>query len=159
MIRATVLGILLLSTAVAPAVAVTGQAVVVDGDTMDVAGERIRLWGIDAPESRQTCLREREPYACGQMATDHLRSLLGQREVDCTPRAKDRYGRTVAVCRFEGIDLGAAMVKDGWALAFVRYSRDYVGEENEARQARRGMWSGAFALPWEWRANRLAPLK
>ena len=159
MIRAAVLGLLFLLAAAASAAAGSGRAVVIDCDTIDVAGERIRLWGIDAPESRQTCVSDREPYACGQMATDHLRTLIGQRELDCAPRTKDRYGRTVAVCRLEGIDLGAVMVKDGWALAFVRYSRDYVGEENDARQARRGMWSGAFALPWEWRANRLAPLK
>jgi endonuclease YncB( thermonuclease family) len=134
-----------------PAAAQTGPARVIDGDTIDVAGTRIRLWGIDAPESRQTCERGGVDYACGREATAHLRVLLADVEVACEARVKDRYGRTVALCRAGPIDVGAAMVRDGWALAFVRYSADYVVQEQEAQRTRRGMWAGSFMPPWEWR--------
>jgi endonuclease YncB( thermonuclease family) len=135
----------------AGAAAQTGPARVIDGDTLEVAGVRVRLWGIDAPESRQTCEADGQDYACGERATRHLRTLVADRTVSCEPRTRDRYGRTVALCRTDGSDLGAAMVRDGWALAFVRYAADYVAEELEARAARRGLWQGAFTLPWEWR--------
>ena len=134
-----------------PAAAQSGRATVIDGDTLDVAGVRVRLWGIDAPESRQTCLWAEVTYPCGQLATQHLRALVGGQEVTCAPRTRDRYGRTVALCRVEALDLGAAMVRDGWALAFVRYAADYLGLEGEARAARRGLWQGTFVAPWEWR--------
>ncbi len=136
-----------------PAAAQAGRAVVVDGDTLEVAGVRVRLWGIDAPESRQACRAAGVDYPCGQRATAHLRTLVAGREVRCVPRARDRWGRVVAVCRVGGLDLGAAMVRDGWALAYVRYSRDYVGEEQEALLRRLGLWSGSFTPPWEWRVG------
>ena len=139
-----------------PAAAQDGRAVVVDGDTLEVAGLRVRLWGIDAPESRQACRAAGVEYPCGQRATVHLRTLVAGREVRCAPRARDRWGRVVAVCRVEGLDLGAAMVRDGWALAFVRYSRDYVSEEAVARGTRRGLWAGTFVAPWHWRATAKA---
>lgn len=137
-----------------PAVAQTGPARVIDGDTIDVGGMRIRLWGIDAPESKQMCERQGAAYACGHEATAHLRALVAGAAVACEPRVKDRYGRTVAICRVGLVDVGAAMVRDGWALAFVRYSVDYVAQEQEARLAGRGMWAGIFTFPWQWRATR-----
>lgn len=131
--------------------AIAGPATVIDGDTLDVAGVRIRLWGIDAPESRQVCTVAGQDYPCGGRATQHLRALVGERPVACEPRATDRYGRTVALCRVEGRDLGAAMVRDGWAVAFERYSMDYVLQEQEARAAKRGLWEGTFTPPEVWR--------
>ena len=143
--------VLALRAAGGPAAAQTGRATVIDGDTLEVAGVRVRLWGIDAPESRQTCLKAEVTYPCGQLAARHLVALVGGREVHCIARKTDRYGRTVALCRVETLDLGAAMVRDGWALAFVRYAADYLGLEGEARAARRGLWQGTFVPPWEWR--------
>ena len=131
--------------------AIAGTATVIDGDTLDVAGVRIRLWGIDAPESRQVCTVAGQDYPCGGRATQHLRMLVGERPVACEPRATDRYGRTVALCRVEGRDIGAAMVRDGWAVAFERYSMDYVLQEQEARAAKRGLWEGTFTTPEVWR--------
>ena len=130
---------------------IAGAATVIDGDTLDVAGVRVRLWGIDAPESRQVCSVAGTDYPCGGRATAHLRGLVGGRPVACEPRDTDRYGRTVAVCRVAGRDLGAAMVRDGWAVAFVRYAKDYVAQEQEARSARRGLWEGTFLAPEIWR--------
>ena len=146
--------LMLWTLAALPAVAQTGPAYVIDGDTIDVAGTRIRLWGMDAPESGQMCGRLGAIYACGQEATAHLRALMAGAEVACQPRVKDRYSRAVAVCRVGLVDVGAAMVRDGWAFAFVRYSADYIAEEQEARLAARGMWAGTFTFPWEWRATR-----
>ena len=130
---------------------VAGPATVIDGDTLEVAGVRVRLWGIDAPESRQVCSVAGQDYACGGQATGHLRGLIGTQPVACEPRDTDRYGRTVALCRVGSLDLGAAMVRDGWAVAFVRYSTDYVAQEQEARAHRRGLWQGAFTPPDAWR--------
>ena len=134
---------------------VSGSARVVDGDTLDVGAVRVRLHGVDAPESRQSCVAGGRRWACGERATRALAGRLGGRTVACEER--DRYGRIVAVCRDGGEDVNAWMVSHGWALAYRRYSRDYVGEETAARDARLGMWRGDFVPPWDWRrGERLA---
>ena len=150
---------------------VTGAQVrVLDGDTIVVGSTHFRLWGIDAPVKAQSCFREGNIYPCGHDATKHLRDLIGTAQVYCVPRDTDRYGRTVAMCGTCPLplsdrvvrdppasacvpDLGASMVSGGWAVAFERYSRDYVDQEAEARHAHRGLWSGTFQMPWEWRAE------
>lgn len=153
MIRALALALLL--TAPALAQTVSGAATVTDGDSLRVAGVAVRLWGIDAPELTQTCERGGQQYDCGREAAAMLRVLIGGRPVACQERTRDRYARMVAVCRVVGgWDLGAAMVEGGHALAFVRYSRDYVSHEDRARAARRGMHAGEFVAPWEYRAER-----
>jgi endonuclease YncB( thermonuclease family) len=129
----------------------TGRASVIDGDTIEIHGQRIRLFGIDAPESRQTCEAAGQTYRCGQQAALALADHVGQRTVACEQRDIDRYGRIVAVCRVDGEDIGAWMVSQGWALAYSRYSRDYFDEELAARANRRGMWRGSFMRPWLWR--------
>ena len=136
---------------------VSGSARVVDGDTLDVGAVRVRLHGVDAPESRQSCVAGSRRWACGERATRALAGRIGGRTVACEERDRDRYGRTVAVCRDGGEDVNAWMVSRGWALAYRRYSRDYVGEEAAARDARRGIWRGDFVPPWDWRrGERLA---
>lgn len=134
-----------------------GPAKVIDGDTIEVAGTRVRLWGIDAPESRQTCAEAEIVHACGQLATRHLRALVATGEVRCEARTWDRYGRTVALCRVGAVDLSAAMARDGWAMAFVRYSGDYITQEREAREAGRGLWAWHFTPPWDWRSGQRNP--
>ena len=135
----------------------SGRAKVVDGDTLDVGAVRVRLHGVDAPESRQSCVASGRRWACGERATRALAGWIGGGTVACEERDRDRYGRTVAVCRHGGEDVNAWMVSQGWALAYRRYSRDYVGEEARARDARRGIWRGDFVPPWDWRrGERLA---
>lgn len=147
---------------------VAGMARVVDGDTLRVDGRTFRLWGIDAPELVQACERDGLNYACGRAAAAFLRSLLtpaiptGDRTLDaaaaqvvCEPRASDQYGRTAALCKAGTMDLGAEMVRGGWALVLVRHGTDYAAEEEDARTNLRGLWAGAFDAPWEWRAKRL----
>ncbi len=129
----------------------TGQASVIDGDTIELHGQRIRLRGIDAPESGQLCYIGGKRWRCGKDAANVLADLIDRRPVACQERDRDRYGRVVAVCRVAGQDLGAWLVGNGLALAYRRYSTAYVRQEAEARSARRGLWAGAFMKPWRWR--------
>jgi endonuclease YncB( thermonuclease family) len=121
---------------------------VVDGDTIDLHGQRIRLDGMDAPERDQSCSRaDRSGWPCGTAATSELRELVRDAEIVCTPRDYDRYGRLVADCRKGVAQLGGAMVDAGLAVATTRYA----GEERAARAAKRGIWQGDFERPSDWR--------
>lgn len=128
---------------------IAGRARVLDGDSLVVKGTEIRLYGIDAPEYRQTCERGGERWPCGVEAAQALRTMASGREVSCRAREQDRYGRTVAVCHAAGLDLGNAMVRGGYAIAYGAYERD----EQEARRARRGIWSSSFEPPAAFRAR------
>lgn len=134
---------------------ITGTAKVIDGDTIIVAGERIRLHGIDAPELDQTFWCRGRELACGAMALAALEVLLVNVKLRCEIVERDRHGRLVAKCfsSKNGIDIGRKLVSAGWALAYRRYSMDYVDAENEARKAKRGLWRGRFMEPWKWRAT------
>ncbi len=135
---------------------ITGIASVTDGDTLEIRGTRIRLHGIDAPESSQRCTRPSgQEWRCGQQAA--LSDRIGRRSVSCVERDIDRYGRTIAVCSQDGVDLNSGMVQEGWAVAYRQYSRDYVREEAEARRAGRNIWSGSFVMPWDWRRGVRTP--
>jgi len=135
---------------------ITGAARVVDGDTIDVGTTRIRLWGIDAPESKQLCQRDGAEWMCGRDAALALERWIGQRTVSCEEKARDRYGRTVGLCRVDGDDVSAWMVSNGYAVAFRRYSADYIALEEKALEQRRGIWSSEFQMPWDWRLQRKA---
>ena len=134
---------------------IVGRASIIDADTIDVHGQRIRLWGIDAPESRQTCERNNQTYRCGTEAANALSAWVGQRTVTCAAEGRpDRYRRIVARCAVGGVDIGGWLVGQGWALDYVRYSRGaYAAPERQARLSRAGVWAGAFQRPWEWRAR------
>lgn len=129
-----------------------GPATVIDGDSIIVAGRSVRLHGIDAPELDQTFVWRGRDILCGTMALAALEALTAGIALRCQPVDHDQYGRIVAKCFSPaGIDLNRRMVSAGWALAYRRYSTDYVDAENEARLARRGMWKGSFMNPWDWR--------
>ncbi len=131
----------------------SGRAQIIDGDSFEIGDTGVRLFGVDAPEGRQSCTRDGREWACGTEAERKLRSLVGDRTVSCTRRDVDTYGRTVAVCRSGSVDLAAEMARSGLATAYRRYSNDYVDEENEARGARRGMWAGDFESPESYRRD------
>jgi endonuclease YncB( thermonuclease family) len=134
-----------------------GLASVIDGDTIKIAGTRIRLHGIDAPEAAQACnALGGGTWACGREATRALSHMLSGRSVECEGHARDRYGRVLARCSVEGVDVQAEMVRRGLAWAFVRYWTDYVLEEAETRAARRGIWQAETQTAWDYRATRWA---
>ncbi len=136
-------GALILSLLATPALAdVTGPARVIDGDTLEIQGERIRLHGIDAPESRQLCRLDGKPWQCGKDAGDALTEKIARRPVACQDLGRDRYKRIIGRCAVAGEDIESWMVVNGWALAYRRYSLDYVDQEADAQAARRGAVSG-----------------
>ena len=133
----------------------SGNHTVIDGDTIHMGEERIRLHGIDAPEQAQSCQDENgHAWRCGKAATAALREFIDGSNVECEQRDIDRYGRIVAVCYKDGTDINAWMVRNGWAVAYTRYSTDYVDEEAAARSEGRGIWSGEFVKPEVWRRGQ-----
>jgi endonuclease YncB( thermonuclease family) len=132
---------------------------IVDGDTFTLGAERVRLWGVDAPEGRQVCQDAAgQNFRCGDVARDRLVSLIGGRPVDCRLKDRDTYGRMVAQCSVDGRDLGEAMVRAGWAVEYRQFSRGtYAAAEVEARTAKRGLWAGTFDAPDLWRAAARHP--
>ncbi|MDT8855281.1 thermonuclease family protein [Paracoccaceae bacterium Fryx2] len=140
--------VLTLALVVLPAVSPTllGVARVIDGDTLEVAGQRVRLFGIDAPERDQTCDRNGEVWACGQWAGAMLAGALTG-PVSCAVQDHDRYGRAVAICHAGGRDLGRALVEAGAARAYLRYSDRYAAVEADAGAARLGIWAGPMVTP------------
>ncbi len=135
---------------------------VIDGDSLTVrhadANLTIRLTGIDAVEYRQSCVRSGSEWPCGREARQALERLVGDGSLHCILSGRDRYGRTLAACRTavspDGIDLGAEMVRLGWAIAS---DTDYLVEEAGAKTARRGIWQGSFIKPADWRAAHERP--
>ncbi len=156
--------------------AVTGKPYVVDGDTVKISGETIRLQGIDAPEIKQQCINATgKSYSCGLVSTNALRVKIGNSSITCKGETRDRYGRLISICylgefdltsiqsgchiqkSFLGIcylnefDLNGWMVKNGYALAYRRYSKMYIDVERMASKSSRGIWGGKFVWPWNWR--------
>lgn len=137
-----------------PTARMTVRASAVDGDTLAAGSDRLRINGIDAPEMAQHCERDGATYPCGRLARDAMAAILGRGMVDCEILGADQYGRRIARCRNEaGQDIAAELVRQGWAIAFRRFSLDYVPQEDEARRARRGIWAGRFEEPDAWRAR------
>jgi endonuclease YncB( thermonuclease family) len=128
----------------------TTTATVIDGDTLKLGNERIRLHGIDAPESKQRCT---DGWQAGEAARHALAGLVSAGTPSCEKVTTDRYGRTVAVCRVNGKDIGGEMVKRGLAWAYTRYSVRYVPEEARARVERVGVHARTCTLPADWRAQ------
>jgi endonuclease YncB( thermonuclease family) len=131
-----------------------GQVSVVDGDTLDIHDARIRLWGVDAPESTQLCRgRDNRPYRCGALAANSLDAFTRAKTVRCTPVDGDRYGRIVARCAVGRTDLGQMLVSRGLAVEEPQYSHGYyAADQRAARRAGRGIWAGRFVAPADYRA-------
>jgi len=132
---------------------IVGKPWVVDGDTIEIAGRRIALYGIDAPAEEQTCVLDGRDWGCGRDAMFALANLIGHHWVVCKGETLDRDGRLLAVCYLGSWDINGRMVRDVWALARRDLAQDYVGAEIEARRNRAGLWRRRFEPPWEWRPN------
>lgn len=134
----------------------TGQPRVVDADTLVFDEERVRIEGVDAPESMQWCLDEEgDFYPCGFVATQALRDRIGTDAVTCEGEKRDRYRRLIGFCSFaDGTSLNAWLVRQGHAIAYRKYTEVYVPQEEAAKAEQLGIWQGEFVLPEEWRAIR-----
>jgi endonuclease YncB( thermonuclease family) len=143
----------LIWTPVAAADNLTGRASIIDGDTLEIHGTRIRLWGVDAPESSQLCRDEDSlQYRCGAKAANDLDAFIASRPVGCIPISLDRYGRTVASCSVDGVDLGDWLVRNGLAVDWPQYSKGkFAAIQREAEHTGRGMWAGSYVEPWLYR--------
>ena len=136
----------------APATGPAGPVAVIDGDTLDVGGARVRLHGVDAPETAQSCgTGTGAVWACGDWVTQETTLRFSGREAVCETVDIDRYERIVARCAVGGADIGETLVSEGLALAYVDYSEEYLDSEAEARAAGRGIWRGEVEAPWDWR--------
>ena len=147
---APALGVVLAAAAALP----PNQAL--DGDTLEVEGQRVRLSGVDAFELAQTCLDRRgEPWRCGIAAKAALAELTQDQALTCTVLAEHAEQGYLARCTVrDGVDVGRYLVAAGLALAEPDADEDYRAVEAEARAARKGAWSGTFAPPWQWRQHR-----
>lgn len=135
-----------------PISTIFGMAKVVDGDTLEISGERVRLEGIDAPESGQTCgSASGAEWKCGLASAQALLRLTGGKDVACDSRGRDKYGRMLGICFADGIELNAELVRLGLAWAFVKYSQSYVTAEAEAKATKSGIWQGSAMPAWDYR--------
>ena len=125
---------------------------IIDGDTIILNSEKIRLYGIDTPEIKQTCTDNYgHTYLCGVKAKLELEKIIGSKKVSCIKKTKDRYKRSISICYVDENDINSLMVKRGWALAYRKYSKKYLKDEAIAKLNNAGMWSGKFIAPWKWR--------
>lgn len=160
MIRAAVLSVCLLAVP-ASADDITGVATVTDGDTIRIGQTRIRLFGMDAPEKAQRCERAGTCYRCGDDATRALKSIVEGSQVVCSPTGAKTYGRIVATCEAEGVDLSVEMVRLGWAVPYWRYLSDVptvaasiIAAYGQAVISGSGIHSGEFVTPEDWRREK-----
>jgi|TARA_B100001093_G_scaffold501550_1_gene553352 endonuclease YncB( thermonuclease family) len=131
---------------------ISGFPVITDGDTIKILNNRIRLHGIDAPEKKQRCIKKSKNYKCGSVATIELTKKINKNLVKCSvQKNKDRYNRYIGVCFINSQNLNKWMVRNGFAVAYKRYSKDYVLDEEYAKKNRLGLWSGEFLRPEKWR--------
>lgn len=131
---------------------VRGVPRIVDADTVYVGSLKIRLIGIDAPETDQVCIDHLgHNISCGIEARNRLQEFAGDHSWTCNISGTDRYRRNLGTCSVKSEDVSRWLVRSGWALAFRRYSTSYVADEEFARMKQNGLWSGAFIAPWDWR--------
>ena len=130
---------------------IIGNARVIDGDTININNNKIRLHGIDAPETKQTCKLDSVDWFCGKQSTEELKKIINDQSVECTVSDIDIYNRYVAICLVNELNLNQWMVKNGWAIAYRYYSTDYIIEEKYARDNKLGIWKSEFLKPYQYR--------
>tara|TARA_B100000123_G_scaffold29616_1_gene19989 strand:- start:609 stop:1106 length:498 start_codon:yes stop_codon:yes gene_type:complete len=140
--------------------AIFGIANVIDGDTIKINAKKIRLEGIDAPEAKQKCTKKtlsilkkkiEKKYFCGTRSTQELKKLIEKKLVKCSISGKDKYKRYLGTCYQEKININKIMVRKGYAVAYKRYSKRYINDENYAKENKLGLWEGTFLRPEKWR--------
>ena len=142
---------------------IIGHAKVIDGDTIHIDNKKIRLEGIDAPEIKQKCKKNflsisfliginfQKEYSCGTVAKAKLLKKIGNSKVSCISSSKDKYKRFLATCFKEKTNINKWLVRSGYAIAYKRYSKRYISEEDYAKKNKLGLWAGSFIPPEKWR--------
>ena len=142
---------------------ISGIAKVTDGDTIRIEGKKIRFFGIDAPEKKQQCKKPwlsvsfisfSKDYPCGQISTDKLKKKINNELLICKWTNKDKYKRYIAECFKDETNINAWMVRNGYAVAYRKYSKKFVSQEIFAKKEKLGLWAGNFDMPWNWRKNK-----
>ena len=124
---------------------------VIDGDTIQLNGEKIRFTGIDTPELKQTCNKDNKIIPCGIEARKLLIDKISDNKVKCKREGKDQYKRILAECFVNNLSLSSYLVRKGYAFAYRKYSKKFIADENYARENNLGMWSMNFEYPWDYR--------
>jgi endonuclease YncB( thermonuclease family) len=137
----------------------SGPATIIDGDTIDMTGTRIRLLGIDAPEAKQACTRNGVEWACGAEATATLTEIIGNQSLTCTAQGFDVDGRTLATCQTRMFEIGREAVRRGMAVLLDNAPDDYQEAAAVARQMNYGLWAAEFQQPADWRAANPAAVE
>ena len=141
---------------------ISGKAITIDGDTIKIKNKKIRLHGIDAPEIKQLCQRTflsififsfQENYKCGEISKKKLEKYVKNNIIKCKVEGIDRYKRILGTCYKNTININSRMVRNGYAVAYKKYSKKYVSAEREAKREELGLWKGKFDMPWDWRKN------
>ena len=132
---------------------IIGTANVIDGDTIHIGKNKIRLHGIDAPEIEQTCNIEEQVWNCGLVSFKTLQKLTTKKEVTCKVNGIDQYKRYIAECYLNNLNINQYMVKQGWAIAYRYYSKEFVEDEEIAQKNKSGIWQGTFIEPYLFRKN------
>lgn len=127
-----------------------GKAYAVDGDSLNIDGERLRLFGLDAPELEQNCFKGRASWPCGQRSKRHLANLIKGQVLVCESRGRGRYDRPLVICSTDELNINVTMVESGWAVDYG----GYYSEEIRARKSKNGVWQGTFETPEQWRKNK-----
>ena len=140
---------------------IIGKAYVTDGDTIKINDQKIRLFGIDAPETKQFCkevylsfliFNFKRDYKCGEKSTNALKKKIQGKNIRClVQNNKDRYRRNIGICYLKKQDINSWLVKNGYAIAYRRYSKKYVPDEDFAKENKLGLWQGKFMNPEKWR--------
>ena len=126
---------------------------VIDGDTIHIGKLKYRFFGIDAPETKQICEKDNIKIQCGVIAKDILENKIADKIPECVVKEKDRYQRLVAECFIGKESLSKFMVREGYAVAYVQYSKDFIEDEKYAKQNKLGIWSMNFQIPSEYRKS------
>ena len=139
---------------------ISGFAKIVDGDTIKINSKKIRLYGIDAPEKKQKCKKTyltisfmsfTKDYMCGEVSTQKLIKKINKQKLNCNIIDVDRYKRLIGECFKRNINLNSWMVSNGYAVAYIKYSKKYVSDEINAKNNKLGIWQGKFEMPWDYR--------
>ena len=142
---------------------ISGNAQIIDGDTIKINSKKIRLYGIDAPESKQMCKKPyltiifftfTKDYPCGKISTQKLQKKINNKVITCKILDVDKYKRLIGECYKRNLNLNSWLVSNGYAVAYRKYSKKYISNEINAKNEKKGLWQGKFEMPWDFRRKK-----